>query len=294
MKDLIFYHRSDLDGKCSAAIAVDALKHQKQSRGYELHGIDYGDPFPWDKIEQDRVVYMLDFSLQPFSLMLELGEKCKLIWIDHHKSAIEESNKAMPKGEQLLEDGRAACELTWQFFVGEPTPRAVSLLGRYDVWDESEKVFPWSEILGFQYGMRMQDTEPESKTWPVLFHYEGETLHILDQGKLIVRYEEQQNKIAIGALGFEIEWEGLRAIVANRGLSNSRLFDSVWDEKKHDVMISFYWSKRGHWKVSLYSKKPDVDCSAICKRHGGGGHAGAAGFQCDELPFKLKQVSAKE
>lgn len=41
--------------------------------------------------------------------------------------------------------------------------------------------------------------------------------------------------------------------------------------------------------VSLYSSK--VDCRKLAEQHTwrgkkGGGHAGAAGFQCDKLPFK--------
>jgi hypothetical protein len=32
----------------------------------------------------------------------------------------------------------------------------------------------------------------------------------------------------------------------------------------------------------------DGQCSgAIAKRHGGGGHPGAAGFRCEKLPFSL-------
>jgi nanoRNase/pAp phosphatase (c-di-AMP/oligoRNAs hydrolase) len=38
--------------------------------------------------------------------------------------------------------------------------------------------------------------------------------------------------------------------------------------------------------VSLYSEK--VDVSIIAKNHGGGGHAGAAGFICRDLPFERR------
>ena len=51
-------------------------------------------------------------------------------------------------------------------------------------------------------------------------------------------------------------------------------------------MLSFIWRK-GQWTVSLYSTKSDIDVSIIAKNYGGGGHKGASGFQCKELPFKL-------
>ena len=40
------------------------------------------------------------------------------------------------------------------------------------------------------------------------------------------------------------------------------------------------------WKVSLYSTKPEIDCGAIAKTYGGGGHVGAAGFVCNRLPWE--------
>ena len=39
------------------------------------------------------------------------------------------------------------------------------------------------------------------------------------------------------------------------------------------------------WKVSLYTKKDDIDVSIIAQKYGGGGHKKASGFRCDKLPF---------
>jgi hypothetical protein len=117
----------------------------------EMIGINYGDPFPWQSIMAGETVYMVDFSL-PLEEMKRLNGICRLIWIDHHKSAIEdaEAMKFVASGHQRLLIGLAACELTWmEFFQGEIC-RAVTLLGRYDVWDYRDH----PEVLEFQYGMR--------------------------------------------------------------------------------------------------------------------------------------------
>jgi nanoRNase/pAp phosphatase (c-di-AMP/oligoRNAs hydrolase) len=37
------------------------------------------------------------------------------------------------------------------------------------------------------------------------------------------------------------------------------------------------------WIISLYSR--NIDVSEIAKKYGGGGHKGAAGFHCKDLPF---------
>ena len=53
------------------------------------------------------------------------------------------------------------------------------------------------------------------------------------------------------------------------------------------MMITFSTNGK-QWRVSLYQDgRPDVDCSVIAKKYGGGGHKGAAGFECVTLPFKI-------
>lgn len=79
-----------------------------------------------------------------------------------------------------------------------------------------------------------------------------------------------------------------RLVCLNSLQRGSWLFKSVWDPAKHDAMCAYGRLKDGRWRVSLYSTKPEVDCGAICKAFGGGGHAGAAGFLCDELPWEAK------
>ena len=78
----------------------------------------------------------------------------------------------------------------------------------------------------------------------------------------------------------------LRCICLNTPLFSSQSFDSVYDPEKHDLMVPFAELANGKWKVSLYSTKPEIDCGAICKTFGGGGHKGAAGFICDKLPWE--------
>ena len=57
-------------------------------------------------------------------------------WIDHHKTAIEAYEQTTSRILGLRRVGAAACELTWQeMFPGATTPLAVTLLGRWDVWD---------------------------------------------------------------------------------------------------------------------------------------------------------------
>ena len=56
-------------------------------------------------------------------------------------------------------------------------------------------------------------------------------------------------------------------------------------------MMTFGYRK-GKWTVSMYAERDICNIRGfhlgeIAKEYGGGGHPGAAGFQCLELPFPL-------
>lgn len=336
MKPICFYHKADLDGVCSAAI----VKHFVPE--CELYGIDYGETFPWELAEYrassarevgdfKRTVYMVDFSL-PAEDMRRLAEISKLIWIDHHKTAIDayEATGPNPFIFGVRRTDLAACELCW-WALGQnsradneqiPTPEAVRLLGRYDVWDKDNPEWK-SKIMPFQYGCRaiVGIYNPLSPNWQMLFERrqnDYEPWGVLELGDAILRYQAEQNHRAMetGAhelclydiaffdgIGCGLYWGGAdsevltsrhtgtvgrtyRVLACNTTVFNSQFFEGFYDEAKHDVMCAYMQLANGKWKVSLYSTKPEIDCGAICKTFGGGGHPGAAGFVCDELPWR--------
>ena len=266
-----FYHRSDLDGLACGAILTRAYPEA------EMIGIEYGDPFDWDQFDPDEEVVMADFSMQPFSDMVRLSEACgRLVWIDHHKSAIEEYANSHLNLAGVRRIGIGACLLAWEYIHASPVPRAVQLLAEYDVWDHHDPA-----CMPFQYGIRMEHTGPSSPLWDRLLADDpDELLRIIEQGHLVLAYQGKQNADHAATLCFDGELDGLRLICANAGSANSQFFDSVWNRDRCDAMCLFSWRPNANaWTVSLYSDKDDVDVSVVAKSRGGGGHKGAAGFQ---------------
>jgi len=285
-----FYHKVDFDGECSGAIV---------KRSYpqcEMIGINYGDEFPWDSIELDETIFMVDFGMQPFDDMVKLKEKCgKLIWIDHHSTALNDLKESGVEFDGIQKEDKAGCELTWEYLNPDtPLPDSVYYLGRYDVWDLNAN----PNILSFQYGMKQyEDTTPESNIWNEILpsksfkeYLNGKVnpnhlAKIIVDGNLILKYQKAENKKRCEAMSFETEFEGLKAIAMNMGMTSSQIFDSVYDENKYDIMLPFS-RKLGQWTVSIYTTKDNIHVGKIAKKYGGGGHKGAAGFQCSKLPFK--------
>lgn len=287
----IFYH-TDLDGHAAGAIVKTVHPEAK------MYPINYGYGFPWDDIKKDDTVYMVDFALQPFSDMVRLKEMCKeFIWVDHHKTSLNEAVLNSFTTPGLRQDGVAGCELTWTYlFPDKHMPVAIKLLGAYDIWDHSDP-----STLPFQYGMRIKETDPgKDMTWWNMLMKQTSSPYIeeiVSDGETILAYEEMTNASLIKSYGFETllpvdyvedgrkRYRVYQAIVVNRGNGSSKIFDSVWNAEKYHLMITFCRLPSRKWTVSLYSTREDVDCGAIAKIFGGGGHKGAAGWQCEELPF---------
>lgn len=229
MNPICFYHKADLDGVCSGAI----VKHFVPE--CEMRGIDYGDDFPWDEVIPDldaesqgfdetfvtetcstvpfRTVYMVDFSL-PVDDMKRLAQASKLIWIDHHKTAIDSLEALDLRGYYC--EGFGACELAYVFFMAQDetdkfddssrVPEAVRLLGRYDVWDKDN--MEWGpKILPFQYGLRVEEGiyDPTCFRWARLFHdVPYEIAAITEVGSAILRYQAGVNHKACEAGAHEV------------------------------------------------------------------------------------------
>jgi oligoribonuclease NrnB/cAMP/cGMP phosphodiesterase (DHH superfamily) len=307
MKRICFYHRIDPDGWCSGALVRRALVNEHGEEP-EMFGIDYGDDFPWHLVDYDVEVWMVDFSL-PAPDMERLSESCAdLMWFDHHEPRIAEwDDHVAKKGidnpviDGHREFGKAACEIVWEYlYPGQEMPDAVRYCGRYDVWK-------WHDIPGalpFNVGLRAQDgvTDPASTLWRTLIgsnRYQHDILvaRLIDEGQKLLAYRDRNWKIyALGhtfrtTLG--IAGNNWLVGACNRGNANSQLFGFREIQDRFgdvDFFVLFHW-KRGQWYCHLY--KPDwlvndINCGKVAALFGGGGHVGAAGFQCEELPFALR------
>lgn len=295
----IYYHSADLDGKASGALVYQFLIYTDKVSPEEINvvPINYGVPFKWETIAPEDTVYMVDFAIQPNEEMVKLKDACKeLIWIDHHVTAINALKDYNFFGFQ--EVGFAGCELTWKYFYsdipngkkdGSETKMSmpIYLLGRYDVWDNSDAE-RWQDCLALQCGARVYNTDPKNlEFWDKFLTDPQFFEEVMNKGRVILAYQTNENTSYAKSYAFETELDGHKCIALNRGAASSKIFDAVWDEEKYDFMMPFCALPAGGWTVSLYTTKEGIDVSAIAKNRGGGGHVQAAGFQCDELPFKL-------
>ena len=96
-----FYHRGDLDGVSSAAIICKKFKNDNIT----LIGVEYGETIDEASYIKDvDVVYVVDYTFEPFDRMVELNKNYNLIWVDHHKTSPQYVEKHGGKFEGVLGD----------------------------------------------------------------------------------------------------------------------------------------------------------------------------------------------
>lgn len=194
----IIYHDADFNGKLSNEVCKHWLRKLHPGATIHSYGWDYGrpvpEPVPYNENYPDErardwedydTIYIVDLSVD--ELMSNPDLRNKIIWIDHHKSAIEKWDKptfgrpendggptyALTPFAGYRIDGVAACRLCWQWFLGAETaksdegwfalplkenfidrlvsePELIRLAGEYDIWDHRD---PYAKAL--QFGLRV-------------------------------------------------------------------------------------------------------------------------------------------
>lgn len=282
-KILVIYHRADFDGIFCREIAKRFL-----GESAEYVGWDYGDEVPSlpPGIEQ---IYMLDISI------MALMDDPRLIWIDHHKSAMEKFAPDIP-GYRI--DGVAACRLAWQWFnlaenpaidvqlVGLPgkadyfvrgvsEPLAVRLAGEYDIWDKRDPRaetfqfglrsrpltdFDWNLMLGPGEKLTVDQMEELIQVGhPPDLQPDGTSVSSVVHGLLetgrIIQAYQQQCDADVMPRSFMAEFEGLQFLCLNTARCNSLTFAAKDTVETGHDALLGFYWSGEKWKVSLYHAK---------------------------------------
>lgn len=333
MKNIaIIYHDADFDGKLSNEVCRFHLKRLHPDAAIHSYGWDYGRPTPISRLTYQLdsnpnepiratwsdydAIYIVDLSVDELMVRPELRDK--IVWIDHHKSAIEKwciSDK--PDGNQhgqfvgLRIDGVAACRLCWAWFTWGKLPKGVlpskqdyrppltkevfvsrqirepqliRLAGEYDIWDHRD---PDGKAL--QFGLHALSGEAFADLVDEEFHASTTFLDprptprlcdAIAHGHAIKSYCDRRNDEYSATYARTLEWEGLKFCCLNIGQRGNS--DLLRGGIKPEHQACFAWRHTGDGvMVSLYHIEghTDLDLSKIAVKYGGGGHKGACGFR---------------
>jgi oligoribonuclease NrnB/cAMP/cGMP phosphodiesterase (DHH superfamily) len=289
------YH-IDEDGRASAFWVRKLARHYD---GYEqeLIPINYGMEFPFESIQKDEQIYIVDYSIMPKEMERLLEITKDITWLDHHASAIKRyENFDCSRIKGLRYDGIAGCMLTYCYLkhmtdggVGEvkefdismtkDAPMFTKYIADFDVWK-----FEYTSTKAFEMGLQLLDLDPSKhSSFDRMLANNGNMEHdIIENGRILLQYRDNWSKEYCKHKGFEVEFEGYKCFAINLAMVTSDNFNSV-DQDKYDIFIGFSFDGTS-WSYSLRSTK--VNVFEIAMKYGGGGHPGAAGFNTDELILK--------
>lgn len=281
---LCIYHIADHDGKGSAAIVKYAHKD------CELLGYNYDQEIPYDEIDKHDKIVICDISF-PMEYMFKLHSEKDVTWIDHHASAIAQYDAYLEKAgglgiKGLREIGKAAIELTWNYFFPDVSvPEGVHLLALNDLFDLRDK-----RVRPFEYAFQsLGVNRPYDRSWKDLFEGKTDIALMVEKGNAILSYIKHRDYRLVRNMAFEGTYNGLRYIAANMPQAGTDFFESLDNIKNYDFMVSFSLNKRNRWNLSFRSTTEAVDVSKIAAAFGGGGHKKAAGASgLEQLPEFLR------
>ena len=291
----IFTH-NDLDGYAAGYVILQALGKQN----CKVTHLNYDKEPALEDIKSGDTVYITDYSLtndQYRQILNLVGEEGKLVWCDHHITAIER----YLSDEDLTIDGIRSIKycgalLTWCYFNDIDTEELNDLLS-YD--DICKRVPEWLLVVDAWDTWKLDSIyreKAELLNTAVSFNLSMETIANIEQdmSKYIdigKHYNDYKNlwssafrdkymfKRTISGSYFDVKRD-VNIAILNVGCANSTYFGDVIDEV--DVCITMCFNGTS-WIVSMYSNKDDINCAYCAKLFGGGGHKSAAGCSFAQL-----------
>lgn len=267
MSKIVLYH-NDLDGRCSAAIVNKKFKGECVN-----FPVSYENKIPFNKITLNDDVVIVDFTpnfKEDFDEIIERSNS--VTWIDHHKANILEHKDKKHLDGKRVDTVPSAALATWNYYYpNKNAPMSVVYVSDFDTWTHK---YPESRF--FELGVSTVSHFPEDDIWETLLNDNKESKEEVDvfisRGKIISKYKSIHNEEYLSKYGYEVKFEGYKAIACNVAHCGSDFFIS---DNNYDLLIP--WVFNGdRFVYSLYSTK--IDCSKIAKKYGGGGHKGASGF----------------
>lgn len=315
---LHIFHHNDADGYAAAFLVKDFYIKEKNFSEEDIvfYEMTYDKVFPLNKINKNDLVYIVDFSIEPYDMCRLLQQTKMVTWIDHHISSIEkyffwkdlilEINDVDVAGIRL--NGISGCGLTWLYLynnirfcniedkndpvklytevINTNAPKYIKLINDWDVWnlkfDETKRF-----ILALSNNLTMDtfkqlDSNIENNILDNLIALGGEYEKYRDNWAAQLRKQ----------YGYEVNMfvnsRPVSIYCLNVGNANSD-YSGIENLNKYDIICHYCFNGK-FYKYSLYSNKDYIDCVALAKFFGGdngGGHKGAAGFIHKELLFKI-------
>lgn len=281
MKDaLVIYHKNCDDGFTAAYCAWQVYKEKAE---YVALGHDNRDRFIEEmqgSFSSFEKIFILDFSFSKEHMESILAAKSHVIWLDHHKTAIEEwVGDGVPffdykdsKVYILLDQSKSGAMLAWEYFnPNKAAPQFIKYIDDYDRW-----VFRYPDTKAFHLGLGLRNKDFRIWDFAGMFLI-SETNFIIKDGLVIQDYYDKQLIRSIEQTKQKTTLAGIEGLVCNLPTMFCSEAGHILAKESGTFGATWFINSEGKECWSLRSNG-DFNVSALAKKFGGGGHKNAAGF----------------
>ena len=280
------YHHPCLDG-FTAAWVVNFFRSEilyNQDTPIEYLPGRYGDkPYLGELAGHD--VLMLDFSYKFDDMMAVLEVANTVEVVDHHESAERELEKVKqahdPEKHAHLKTHfdmeRSGAGLTWDILIGGQRPPLIDYIEDRDLWR-----FRYT-ITG-NINMALFSMDYSFATWRDLVgpHLDREDQHAIcdeldAQGAAVSRKLDKDGREFIEQAAHPVVVGGYVVSAVNLPYFYASHVGGIL-AKDQPFGVVYFW-EGNRWRFSLRSREGGLNVAKIAEQYGGGGHAGAAGFE---------------
>lgn len=264
----VLYHKNCMDGKGAAYAAW--LKFKENAEYIE---VGYGDPLP--EIENNSEVYILDFSY-PKDILIQLNERCKVVVLDHHKTA---QNDLEGLTFAHFNMNKSGASLAWEYLhPNEKKNEHINFIEDRDLWN-------WKLKNSKEYSLGAYSLIKNFKDFDKYSFFQ-----LIDAGNNISIYQSQQIESILQnsfVTIMEFDNKEYKVAMVNSPILQSELGDELLG-KYPDVDFAWvYREDKDNSYVSLRSEDRRKDVSVIAKLFGGGGHRNASGLTQNLIRGKI-------
>lgn len=272
---LVLFHGSCTDGFCSAWIANKFYGDKA-----EYKAVNYGENLPDVK---GKEVIILDFSYKR-DILIKMLDDCKLmILLDHHKTAKSELqpfiiNNREEKLYLKFDEQESGASLTWKYFYPtDLTPKIVEYVKDRDLWQ-------WKLPDSKAISAALASYPFDFKVWDKLedqIQFNDSRNGLIREGEAILRYQQQVVDSACKN-ATEIELDGYKVLSLNTTTMISEIGEQLCKDRLFSATYFIRSDGKKIWSLRSRPNSKDGTCfdvSELAKKHGGGGHKQAAGFQ---------------
>ena len=262
---LVLYHDNCPDGFTAAWAVWKFLGDEAEYRA-----VNYGQKPPATHALGRRVI-LVDFSY-PRLLLDDLAAHAKSVEVyDHHKTA-QVDLADWPNGKVVFDMNRSGAGIAWdQFHVHLHRCALVDYVEDRDLWR-------WALPDSREVSEYIFSVDRTFSQWDQLStgleHYREQ---IVEAGKALLRAK----KVRVATIcknARMMTFGDVTIPVVNTAWDFSEIGEYLVCAAFPEAPAGGYYFDRADKRQWGFRSRGDFDVSALCKQHGGGGHAAAAGF----------------